>query len=137
MLRFPFHAGWFRGIGVARAYSDSCRPSRTLALKLGADELARTAEVPAQQICTDDFEGPWPNKTNLGAKGILAIEAFAESCRTMGASIGTGGEHHSVTAAKYARTWQEQAFTSAPLPLYKLSNNELPYIPDSWSLNTT
>jgi hypothetical protein len=103
-------------------------------LQTWADELVRTAEFPAQQICTDDFEGPLPNNTNLGAKGILAIEAFAELCRTVGASIGTDCKHYSDIAAKYAQTWQEHAFTSTPKPHYKLSYNELPHIPDSWSL---
>ena len=45
------------------------------------EELKRSLPFPANQICTDDFTGPLANNTNLGLKGIVAIEACAELCR--------------------------------------------------------
>jgi hypothetical protein len=46
-----------------------------------ADELVRTTEFPANQICTDDFTGKLANNTNLGCKGIIAVEVYAQLCK--------------------------------------------------------
>lgn len=35
---------------------------------------------------TDDFTGPLANNTNLGAKGIVALEAFSHLCEHLGQS---------------------------------------------------
>eukprot|EP00927_Polykrikos_kofoidii_P072644 TRINITY_DN68743_c0_g1_i1.p1 TRINITY_DN68743_c0_g1~~TRINITY_DN68743_c0_g1_i1.p1 ORF type:complete len:780 (+),score=95.20 TRINITY_DN68743_c0_g1_i1:82-2421(+) len=101
-------------------------------LQTWADVIAHTSEYPATQICTDDFEGPLPNNTNLGAKGIIALEAFAELCRLTESSTDCG--HYSEVAKRHAQTWQEKSFTSKPSAHYKLSYNDLPEVPDSWSL---
>ena len=39
---------------------------------------------PANQLCTDDFEGPSPHNTNLAVKGIVALGAYAEILKAYG-----------------------------------------------------
>jgi hypothetical protein len=101
-----------------------------------ADELASTVQYPANQICTDDFTGPLANNTNLGAKGVIALEAFAQLCVRAGAGAGSGTNcsTYSHMAAKFAMTWQQHAYTEKPQPHYKMSFNDIPGIVDSWSL---
>lgn len=99
-----------------------------------ADELVATTQFPANQLCTDDFTGRLPNNTNLGAKGIVALETFAEMCRLLPAGHDTNCSHYSVTASAYAKTWQDYAFASKPQPHYKMSFNEIKNVPDSWSI---
>merc|ERR1739848_964473 len=45
-----------------------------------ADYLMDTLPFPESQLCTDDFTGKLANNTNLAAKGIVALEAFAGLC---------------------------------------------------------
>jgi hypothetical protein len=105
-----------------------------------ADELVRTTEFPANQICTDDFTGKLANNTNLGCKGTIAIEVYAELCRLTKATNDCA--KYSKTATKYAETWQKYAYTeeSGQKPHYKMSfNNNISFdnkthIDDSWSL---
>jgi hypothetical protein len=97
-----------------------------------ADELVRTTEFPANQICTDDFTGPLANNTNLGAKGIIAIRVYAELCSITGAS--NNCSYYSQIADKYATVWQQYSLTHNPSPHYKMSFNALPGQKDSWSL---
>ena len=103
-----------------------------------ADELASTVQYPANQICTDDFTGALANNTNLGAKGVIALEAFAQLCERAGAGHssgdGTNCSKYSEMASEFATTWQQHAYTATPQPHYKMSFNDLPGIPDSWSL---
>ena len=101
-----------------------------------ADELASTVQYPANQICTDDFTGPLANNTNLGAKGVIALEAFAQLCVRAGAEAGGGTNcsAYSRMAAEFAMTWQQHAYTDKPQPHYKMSFNDVPGIVDSWSL---
>jgi len=98
-----------------------------------ADELVRTAEFPADQLCTDDFTGRLANNTNLGLKGIVAIEVYAELCRVTGAIDDCS--HYSKIASSYADTWRKYAYTTeaGQQPHYKMSFNDLRGIPDSWS----
>eukprot|EP01063_Lacrimia_lanifica_P036832 TRINITY_DN7406_c0_g1_i1.p2 TRINITY_DN7406_c0_g1~~TRINITY_DN7406_c0_g1_i1.p2 ORF type:complete len:792 (+),score=338.54 TRINITY_DN7406_c0_g1_i1:46-2421(+) len=106
-------------------------------LKGWADELVRTTEFPANQICTDDFTGPLPNNTNLGAKGIVAIAAFAEICGTPGAGNDDGAVACGVytdAAKQYAATWMKYARADGPMPHAKMSFNDVPGVEDSWSL---
>ena len=105
-------------------------------LRRWADELVRTAEFPADQLCTDDFTGKLTNNTNLGAKGTLAIRAFAELCALVapGARACDGAAALSGVADKYARTWQAYAYTASPSPHYKMSFNPVRGVNDSWSL---
>lgn len=102
-----------------------------------ADELVRTTEYPANQICTDDFTGPLANNTNLGAKGIVALEAFAQICKTPGAGNAAGKvdcQHYSDTAATYAQTWIAHARVQTPRPHTKMSFGPVKGVDDSWSL---
>jgi hypothetical protein len=36
--------------------------------------------IPPKQICTDDFAGPLNENTNLAAKGMIALHAYADLC---------------------------------------------------------
>ena len=107
-----------------------------------ADELASTVQYPANQICTDDFTGALANNTNLGAKGVIALEAFAQLCERAQAGRssdapgggGTNCSKYSEMASVFATTWQQHAYTATPQPHYKMSFNDLPGVPDSWSL---
>eukprot|EP01047_Picozoa_sp_COSAG01_P060004 COSAG01_NODE_7289_length_3267_cov_1.859848_2_plen_144_part_00 len=101
-----------------------------------ADELASTVQYPANQICTDDFTGPLANNTNLGAKGVIALNAFAHLCEQAGAGPGSGTNcsTYSHMAVKFAMTWQQHAYTEKPQPHYKMSFNNISGIVDSWSL---
>jgi hypothetical protein len=75
----------------------------------------------------------------LGAKGIIAIETFAELCRLSHAArvveaAGVDCARYSAAASTYAATWQRYAYTTKGAPHYKMSFNDLPHIPDSWSI---
>uniref|UniRef100_A0A7S2DPC0 Glutaminase A central domain-containing protein n=1 Tax=Octactis speculum TaxID=3111310 RepID=A0A7S2DPC0_9STRA len=43
-----------------------------------ADYIVGSLPDPEDQLCTDDFEGASPHNSNLAAKGIVALEAWAE-----------------------------------------------------------
>ena len=113
-------------------------------LRSWADELVRTTEFPADQICTDDFTGKLANNTNLGAKGIIALETFAELCRIVQSEVGAAGAaavratdcaHYTSVASAYAKTWMSYAHTTdGASPHYKMSFNDLKGIDDSWSI---
>merc|ERR1719486_1341816 len=87
--------------------TDFFYPRRWPMLTTWADYLNASLPFPANQLCTDDFTGRLANNTNLGAKGIVALEAFAELCRILGAeqSSGTNCTHYSAKAAEYAEVW--------------------------------
>ena len=42
-----------------------------------AQYLWNTTENPGDQLCTDDFEGPSPNNSNLAAKGMIGMAAYS------------------------------------------------------------
>ena len=86
------------------------------------DEIARTTEYPANQLCTDDFTGKLANNTNLGAKGIIALEAYAELCRML--SKDDCGKY-SATARVFSKTWMRESFSSIPQRQYKMSYNDV------------
>ena len=102
-----------------------------------ADEIARTTEFPANQICTDDFTGKLANNTNLGAKGIVSLQAFATLCAIPGVG-NVGGKvdctKYAKTAASYAQTWMKFAHEPSPMSHYKLSYNVIAGVTDSWSI---
>ena len=85
-----------------------------------------------------------PTQTNLGCKGIIAIETFAELCRIGQAAkvasiMKTDCGHYSTIAAEYAKTWESYAFTKeGSAPHYKMSFNDLSNINitdgGSWSI---
>ncbi|CAE8739618.1 unnamed protein product [Polarella glacialis] len=100
-------------LGIARAQKKNVawlKPYWPL-LRSWADQLQRSLPFPANQICTDDFTGPLANNTNLAAKGIVALEAFAqlrglapEEEVPKGACDG-----YQSAARGFAQTWQQLA----------------------------
>ena len=113
-------------------------------LRRWVEELVRTAEFPANQLCTDDFTGRLPNNTNLGAKGTIAIHAFAELCDLLSTKAEgqpstpldgcADSAQFKAVAARYATTWQKYAYVATPAPHYKMSFNDIHGVADSWSL---
>lgn len=75
---------------------------------------------PANQLCTDDFTGRLGNNTNLAAKGIIALEAFAYFCNIVGER---GCEKYSAAAKSFVPTWMSAAFERDPAPHYKIAYN--------------
>lgn len=49
-----------------------------------ADYCAANGTYPAKQLSSDDFDGPIANRSNLAAKAIIGVAAFAEICRVRG-----------------------------------------------------
>jgi hypothetical protein len=72
-----------------------------------ADYLQSTLPFPEEQLCTDDFTGRLGNNTNLAAKGIVALEAFAGLCESAGA---TDCEKYRTAARGFAKTWKDEAW---------------------------
>jgi hypothetical protein len=72
-----------------------------------ADYLQSTLPFPEEQLCTDDFTGRLGNNTNLAAKGIVALEAFAGLCEAAGAG---DCEKYRSAARGFAKTWKEEAW---------------------------
>jgi hypothetical protein len=70
----------------------------------------------------------------------VGIRVFAELCKLLeeGQTQPIPGCDNATTyvnvAAAFAKTWQTFAFTTTPMPHYKLSYNEIDKVPDSWSL---
>ena len=55
----------------------SLEPFQSL-LRQWAIYLQQNLPDPGDQLCTDDFTGPSPHNVNLAAKGIIAIQAYAQ-----------------------------------------------------------
>lgn len=72
-----------------------------------ADYLVSTLPFPEKQICTDDFTGPLGNNTNLAAKGIVALEAFATICEAAQAGA---CDKYRAAARGFAKTWKQEAW---------------------------
>lgn len=98
-------------------------------LSAWAEYLDASLPYPAQQLCTDDFTGPLANNTNLAAKGIVALEAFAQLCVAAGRPKDECAGH-SAAAARHADTWRRLAFEAEPAPHLKIAYQ----VPDSYSL---
>lgn len=68
---------------------------------------------PQDQLCTDDFAGPSPHNTNLAAKGIVALAAWAEIARmnpTVDASAAEeDAKAYAGNASALALEWQKMA----------------------------
>lgn len=76
-------------------------------LRSWADYLNASLPYPANQLCTDDFTGRLANNTNLAAKGIVALEAFAGLCEAAG---GEDCQLYRHSARAFAKTWKEEAW---------------------------
>lgn len=97
-------------------------------LKLWAEYLEQTLPFPESQLCTDDFAGKLANNTNLAAKGIVALAAFADICEAVGES---DCARYRASAERFAETWTEMATVEGETGTYTaLSFNKL----DKWSI---
>ena len=80
-------------------------------LKTWADDLVNTLPFPEEQLCTDDFNGRLANNTNLAAKAIVALQAFAGICAKLGEQ---GCETYAARAKGFADTWLAFAQETGP-----------------------
>jgi len=93
-----------------------------------ADYLASTLPFPENQLCTDDFMGAMPNNTNLAAKGIIALNAFAQLCEAA-THDPTCKSKYQTAAINFAKTWLNEAMVQKPSPHTVLSFTNK----DTWS----
>ncbi|KAL0488848.1 cystathionine beta-lyase [Acrasis kona] len=92
-----------------------------------ADYLVSVLPDPGEQLCTDDFTGPSPHNSNLAAKGIIGIAAYAQIAAYLQKSS-VASKYHDV-ARGYSVKWIGLA--TAP----DGSHTKLQYDkPDSFSL---
>ena len=82
--------------------------------------LQGSLPFPANQLCTDDFTGRLANNTNLAAKGIVALEAFAHLCEATG---GADCGKYSAAAVGFVTTWTKEGLEQDPKPHYKIAYN--------------
>jgi len=73
--------------------------------------LLDSTEIPRNQLTTDDFLGPMPNCTNLAAKGIIGLAAYASILRTRGNS--TGAQAMDAAAQKYVTFWRAHSLAKS------------------------
>jgi len=85
-----------------------------------ADYLKSTLPFPENQLCTDDFMGAIPNNTNLAAKGIIALNAYAELCYAA-TKDDTCRNVYQTAAINFAKTWLKEATVDDPTPHTVLS----------------
>jgi len=85
-----------------------------------ADYLMSTLPFPENQLCTDDFMGAIPNNTNLAAKGIIALNAYAELCYAA-TKDDTCRSKYQTAAIGFAKTWLKEAIVDDPTPHSVLS----------------
>jgi len=93
-------------------------------LLIWADFIAGSLPDPGNQLCTDDFEGPSPHNTNLAAKGIVALEAYAELLKAKGDAV--LANKYRQLAFGFAKTWVK---TAADHDHYRIQFN----LPGTWS----
>lgn len=67
---------------------------------------------PPPQLCTDDFEGPAPNNTNLVIKGITALNAWADLLEAANASNPLAQEYRT-SAASFVSYWLQNAMDAS------------------------
>jgi len=85
-----------------------------------ADYLKATLPFPENQLCTDDFMGAIPNNTNLAAKGIIALNAYAELCYAATKDEACKNIY-GAAAANFAKIWLKEAMVDDPAPHTVLS----------------
>jgi len=93
-----------------------------------ADYLMWTLPFPENQLCTDDFMGAMPNNTNLAAKGIVALNAYAELCYAA-TKDETCRTKYGAAAKNFADIWLKEASVQDPMPHTALSFT----LKDTWS----
>lgn len=104
-------------------------PKYTRLLQMWADYLLASLPDPGDQLCTDDFEGPTPHDSNLAAKGIVGVAAYAELLAASGNH--SGAAYYRTVAARFAKDWARLSFTNyTGKPHYNLRYDK----PETWSL---
>lgn len=77
-----------------------------------ADYIIQSLPDPGDQLCTDDFEGPSPHNSNLAAKGIVALEAWAQVLALIDGQAAASA-HYSSKASQFYADWLELAIDSS------------------------
>lgn len=95
-------------------------------LESWANFLIATLPDPGNQLCTDDFEGPSPHNTNLAAKGIVGLAAYADLQKARG--YAGSAKFYMDYAKGFARDWEKLALNKAG-DSYKRQYD----LDDSWS----
>jgi len=108
---------WLKGTDTATS-PDGCRASGYIVGKLVLPD-------PGDQLCTDDFLGPIPHNVNLAAKGIIAVDGYADFLKAVGRD--SEAPHYHEVAQDFARHWVDHGREGDH---YKLQYN----LPDSYSL---
>jgi hypothetical protein len=72
-----------------------------------ADYLVAHGASPAEQLCTDDFAGPFADNVNLAAKAIVGIRCYADICAARGDDA-AAADYRS-TAEAMIKQWQADA----------------------------
>jgi hypothetical protein len=87
---------------------------------------------PKDQLCTDDFAGPSPHNSNLAAKGIVALAAWADVYRLNPLvdpeMAARQADAYAANASAFAAEWQTLALDESGTR-YKLQYDE----PGTWS----
>ncbi|WP_421726087.1 glutaminase domain-containing protein [Bauldia sp.] len=68
-----------------------------------ADYLVSQGYDPGEQLCTDDFDGPFAHHTNLAGKSIVAIGAAAKLAKLFGDEVTAVA--YRATAEEWAAAW--------------------------------
>lgn len=76
-------------------------------LSLWADYLSKEGFDPANQLCTDDFAGHLARNSNLSAKAIVALEAYAQLAKELGET--TVYEQYNTLAKGFVSNWMNMA----------------------------
>lgn len=90
-----------------------------------ADYIVKSLPDPANQLCTDDFEGPSPHNTNLAVKGIVALDAYSTLVATRGDA--KKARLYRSKVVEFVSNWTT---TAADSNHYRMQFN----LPSSWSL---
>ena len=85
--------------------------------------------IPPKQICTDDFAGPLDQNTNLAAKGMIALHAYADLCDMLKEQFCDTYRDLSVSYAEY---WVDFAIETDSVS--GINHSKLAYdLPHTWS----
>jgi len=95
-----------------------------------ADYMVQTQlPIPPKQTCTDDFAGPLDQNTNLAAKGMIALYAYADLCDLVKEE---NCQTYRDLARAYAEYWVDYAIEYDPVS--GINRSKLAYNqPHTWS----
>ena len=77
-------------------------------LKVWADYCKSEGQNPGNQLCTDDFKGPSEQNTNLSAKAIMGVAAYANLLPYIGGNKKDAKKYNDI-AKKMAKQWEKDA----------------------------